>query len=670
MSHIGQQFIAPDGMGVLDNQHTYHYLGRSPQFSRALLCYFDEPPSVHLVWVGLQEYESALINKRIIVHPEQKTLPPWLEVLEGKIIEQIDDLNTRKKRKSNEERIKERLKKIEPLLKKQKQILKSENPFSLIDKYARNHKPSINQKSARLWFFTYVCFGCSKWALTPAFPNCGRGKRTEKAGPKLGCPSYRGKFSGYRCTSAMRDEICTSYMARKKLGRFLTSIYVVSMSKDFGCKSRPFNKGRDYEIYHPSGKPFPTYDQYKYVIHKRIGRDQVQMYLYGETRKRVKASASKGSFTESVSHLLERVEGDAYYLKEVPRGPLSGEPMPPMSIVRLRCFFSGYLVGIGFSYGHERAAAYKMALFSMAIPKTEFCRYFGLEISDEAWPGVGIPPWLKIDRGPGASKELIKEFEERIPITELAPSYEGQSKAVIESSHPKDLKFEGAPMWKKSNLDYVELAKREILRAIKDNNKIDVSARITPSTANLMPTPINLWRYYDERCRTVALPMRFESAVCNLLQAVELTVCEDGVYLEGQRYYSQALSETGMCEKVITQGRYRVWAYTLGVVARRLWVDYQGQLIAVDVLLKVITDDAETHLSLPMLEEINKLRKLQKTKLKDHRLAVELEAMDQFEQETGKDWDGSTLCKGKPKRGTKKARSEYSVVKDVVLGRS
>lgn len=668
MSYIGQQLVAPNGFRNLSKSDIYYYVARNKKTAKVLLCYFMEKPEVKYLWIGLREFEEGLVNDQIVKVQKPNEYPPWLAVMEGKDPSVIDTLRKNKVKKSNEERVGERYKKIEPLLVKKEIIIESDNPFILIDRYARNCNPTINQKSLRCWFFTYICFGLSKWSLTPAFPNCGTSSRKDEGG-KLGRHHRKGKNYGYRMSDVIKETMYAGYSKNKALGRTLKEVYELTVYNEFKCKSRREGENNIAEIYQPGGNPFPSLNQFKYAIDQKIGVKQRQKDLYGETRTRTRLTASKGSYTEYVTHLMERVEADAYYLKERPRGPIDGEPMPPLCVVRIREYLSGYIVGTGFSYGSERAEAYRMALFSMAVSKEYFCSLFGLNINESQWPGIGVPPWLSIDRGPGASKDLIAEFEEKIPLTELAPSYQGQSKAVVESSHPKDLKIEGAPVYKKSNLNYVEMIKRELLRSIKDNETVDVSGRLSPKMINVFPTPINVWNYYDDRFRTDAKPMKFSVAVKNLLVPVTLTLQEDGAYLFGQRYSSDALKESELCEKVIMKGRYEINGYTLGVVARKIWIEYKNKLIEIGIQFNIRTKDSEKYLSIPELEKLDEIRKKHQTQLKDHRVGIELESIDKFESETGKNWYSGSKVRGRISRNSKKSKAEFQDVMSVVQGK-
>lgn len=677
MSYVGQQLIVPNGYGHLTNDRKYHYVARSSSTLRVLLCFFaTQPADVFLEWVGLHEFEEGLVKGDIQLVKEPKQYPPWLARLEGRIITENEDSGNNDEYSKHLKAADNRYQKIKPLFDKVPEICKSENPFVEIDKYARTHKPSINEDSARLWFFSYIVFGKRKTALVPAFINCGHhndeceeiNEEEEEKKLALGRPSKKGKGYGYRLPRSVKKKVIKSYKKRKKLGRYMTKIYRDSMRGDFKCKIRSVNGVK--EFYHPQGSIIPSYWTFRKTVVDEFGLETVQKQLYGETRYRTKKASSKGEFPEEVSHLHEKMEGDAYTVEEVPKGPINGQPMPPLYVVRIRDVLSGYHTGIGFSIGGERRLAYQMALFSMAISKKEYCALFGLEITHDKWPGVGVPEWFSIDKGPGSTGDLIQEFEKQIPVTQLPPSYEGQSKAVVESSHPKNMKNEGQPTYILSNLNYIELMKREIIRTIGDNNAHDVSRRVEPHMAEVFPTPIGLFRHFDERLRTDAIPLDRETAITNLLQKVTVTAHENGVYLEGERYDSDALREAGVCDKVIISGRYKLTAYTLGVVARFLWVQYQSQLIEVEVMLPFRDNDSEKYISITMLKELNKLRKENKMKLISHRLAVQAEAEEWFEKETGKKWDAGSRRKGRAKRRTKEARSEFSYVLAATRGGS
>ena len=173
------------------------------------------------------------------------------------------------------------------------------------------------------------------------------------------------------------EKCIKSYLKRAKLGKHMTKIYEEAMIGDFGCRVVTNSSGMKAYC-HPKGEPFPTYWQFRYRVHLEIGVDAVLKTLYGMARHRNRIASSRGRYSEEVANLMERIEADGYYIKERPKGYVDGTTLPPMCVVVSRDVLSGKKLGIGFSFGAERATAYRMMLFCMAVPKDYFCRLFGV----------------------------------------------------------------------------------------------------------------------------------------------------------------------------------------------------------------------------------------------------------------------------------------------------
>jgi hypothetical protein len=675
MSHIGIQMVAPEGFGPLEKGVVYHFVARNERNQLILFAVFSSAPRkqnmVELVAIKCENFDRGVDENRICVAEKEMALPPWLFHAEGRDLKTLDEYRSRQK--TNEKMVNERFEKILPLLAIEDQILLSDNPFQKIDQHARSKKPEINKVGLRCWFFTYVCFGRDKWMLMPAYPNCGRGRNEDTDispyDPKYGAPSHKGRGCGYRMTEEIKVKVVECYQEHKRLGKWMTEIHADSLREDFGCKSRKAkNQSGLMEFYHPKEDPFPTYYQFKRIVHSRIGKEQVQIDLYGAVRTRTKKSHSKGAFTSNISRILQKVEGDGYYVLERPKGFIDGEPMPPLSVVKIRDYLTGQTVGIGFSLGAERASAYQMALFCMAISKKIFCSYFGLTINENDWPGFGLPKWIRLDRGPGGRTVLIEEFGLQIPINEITPSYQGQSKAVVETSHPKKLKKEGQPKWVFSNKNYVELMKAQIELAIKFNKTNDQSEKFSDFD-ECLPIPNELYRYFSKRLRTDAKTAPFDSLVRNLLSEHMVTVRQegDGVYLHGQRYWSEALESSGILNRVVGNPEFKLSAYSLGVVARNLWVEVDGKLIEVFISFKVLVDNSKHYISILEIEEKDRKRKKFEAQLREHRAAEDAKMKQHYKDQTGKELDTSSQRTGRNK-STRSAQQEFNRTKKVTQG--
>lgn len=334
MSHIGEQFHAPNGHGPLQKDRVYHWLGHhGAHKEKVLLVFFDEKPGAYLTSISRAFFEDAIETAVLLPVPKASTLPPWLKLLEGR------DLTVLQKRRGDaqstyRQMVDKRLSQIQPLIDRAREILSLDAPDKEVNRFARTTVPALNEERARVWFFSYLAFGRDKWVLLPSFVNIGHWDRQqEHSGKKFGRPSLsKGKLSGHAMTDLMRDTVLEAYEQYRGLGVFMTTIYAEAMRKKFGCKVRTIDGkwgAKRKEFFHPSGGPFPSFWQFYRAVRTKFGLEAIQISCYGVTRVRTKNSASKGKFSQEVANLLERIEGDAYYVAEVPKGLIDGEPMPP-----------------------------------------------------------------------------------------------------------------------------------------------------------------------------------------------------------------------------------------------------------------------------------------------------------------------------------------------------
>jgi hypothetical protein len=658
--NAGTQLTAPEGFGPLERGMIYCFLRSDPLRKRVALVHFSTRPKPHATLVVLprHSFEQALLEAVIVPCEKQARLPPWLMAQEGLNFEVLD-LSRPKAVKTYHARVHERLQAIWPLVERADQLLTAEDPALEISRYARQCQPPQHETRLRVWFLSYLCFGRNVWALLPTFHRIGQWDRKQRtADQKLGRPSLaRGRRQGFN-SADLADDICRSYLRYCQEGRYMTQIYVMAIRKAFGCDVKTCD-GRKIFV-QPDGKPFPSYDQFRYRVIQRFGVRQVQQTLYGGARYRTRIAASLGSYTDSVSNLLEQVELDGYFVEEVPRGLLEGTHLPPLCVVRIRCVVSGMIVGIGFSFGSERRAAYRMALFSMVVPKVRYCSFLGITIRHDEWPSCGLSPACVTDRGPGAEAALLQRLAEAIPVREIVPSYSGQSKATIESSNPRTMRAEGRPSYQVSFLNPIEMVRREIFRVLKDNHSMDANNRLTPEMvqAGVTPYPLSIWQYLDARARTNAQPLDFGDAVREFLTPIRLSARDDGLWFHGQRYDSAALRETGILSKVAVSQTMQIHGYLLDLCVRQLWVEIEGRLIQVDAVLQIRDDDGQLYMSLPELEQIAEERRALQSELRLHRPAVAAEYAQRFEEETGCNWDSAQRRAGRPKRGTRAAVQE------------
>jgi hypothetical protein len=670
--HCGNQLIAPKGWGTLRAGETYHFLrGRNDKIM--LLCFTGgrtHQAQVQLLILPQGAFEDAIDDDHVVTCPSQASLPPWLSPLEEIDLSQIDVLRPHAK-KSHASRVEDRLLALMPALEQWEAILDADNPDRLLNTIARNCQPVQNETRYRLWFYTYLCFGRNSWVLLPPFHNAGHHDRFAFPDSKQGRVNRKfGKHYGFGCRHDVVDACIHGWLKHSGPKRTMQDIYQRTMKNEFKCRPVMTAFGT-MDFMQPEGKPFPSYWQFRYRVLQKFGLEAVQLSLYGQIRHRNRKAASKGAFSEAVANLVERVEADAYNTDERPKGFIEGSTLPALSVVIARDVLSGLKLGIGFSFGAERNSAYRAMLFSMAVPKDFFCSLFGIDIEKKHWPNEGVPGFLTLDRGPGASKKLQKDLLTKLPIGETAPSWTAQSKATVESSHPRDIKIEGAPTYRQSDLNPVELAKQEIYRLLNFNRTADMSERFQPTgdLAYVPPDPISLWEYYDRRFRNDSLPMPIADAVRAFLTPLELTINEKGVWLLGQRYESKQFRETGLFDKLKRASTtIKIQGYLLEMVVRHIWVEHEGRLFMLDAMLRVRDDEELLYLSHTELGQWDEIRKDVHSAFRPHQQAVTMGTMQAFEADVGKPWDAAKLQKGKPKKSAI-AQREYEEARQYLSGK-
>lgn len=691
----GTQLCAPEGFDVLRKGVVYHLLRSDDVRERVLLLEFRSKPTKRKVkicahvasvpagaeapalvasantgspdafrpvlhYLSRHRFEQGVNDELIVPCEYQEELPPWFAGLSTDELYQYA-LPRVGRKKSHHDRIDRIVAHLWPLIQNLEQVLAAESPDAVINAHARSCDPIQHETRLRTAFYAYICFGFSRWALHYAVHCIGRWDRMGHE-RKLGRPSrIHGAYHGYGTNDPeMIERILEGYRQFAGPGQHMSRIYRRTLTKVFGCVPQTDPLGRKTFV-HPAGRPFPSLGQFIYRVAQTFPLEVRQIYKYGYARVRNRLTHSQGRFAESVGNLMERTEQDAYCCDQVAIGYLPGSHLPALWVVRIRCIASGMIVGIGFSIGAERASAYRMALFCAAIDKVKFASLFNLELKPDDWPSIGISPYVINDRGPGSTAKADPVDAAFMPIIkEAAPSYSGQSKASIETLHPKKVRLEGKPHYRETRLTIPELAVQEILRAVVDNHSTDISDRLNNEALKdvVLPSPAALWNYLDRKGRNHALNKRFEEAVRAYLTPIELIVRDDAVYFKDARFSSEALKRSGVLQRAHDLGRYKLQGYMLDVCVRHLWVDLGTRLIQIDGKLGIRDGQEQLYVSVAELEQIQQIKQGKKLVLKEHRLVARSEYEGVFEAQTGQVFEQAVLKPGRSRRSKKSSVEE------------
>lgn len=663
--HLGAQVQAENGYKSLSAGRVYHFICRTGV--RVVLVFFSGKEAV-LDFIRFDEFETGLKLGEIRVNIEQQELPEWHKAIRGLSPEHIDQMDKKAGVKVSKRcRALKHLAHFRPLLNQEREVLSAIDPNAAAKKILSAHidPRKVNLTREVNGFWIYLAYGKNLMALYPDYSKVGSWNRIVEGGAKLGRPAKgQGKHHGFRMGPKEVEKILKGFRRHARLGEKQINIWRKTLVHEFGCLTQKNTHGY-YYFSHPLGEAFPSFEQFRYYVLKEIGSKAVHEKLYGKHRVRAKKKTSEGSFIEYSVNLMERVEADAFMSKAHPRGLFDDVPLPRLSIVRTIDQVSGLRLGVGFSQGAEKKSAYRNAAFCMAIPKVKFCSLWGIDIDANSWPSQGLPHRIGVDKGPGEPGFIEAVMEGLVVTVDSAVSYEGQSKAIVESTHPRSNDISGAPNYTLSKHSPYKMAVEEIYRILDENASADASSRLSPSMRRdgVLPFPSNIWAWHMEAMRIAAIQISFDEAVRSFLNPVEFTIKSDGLYLCGRRFDSTAFRETGLLERSRISPNVKVKGYVYELCLRHAWVEVYGHIVELDLQVPVQGEFLDNYFSFEELIQEQEIGNRERQLRIEHRQAVKSEVEAKMLEQHGLSFDDVTRKKGRAKPRSDKARAEMQAIR-------
>ena len=438
-------------------------------------------------------------------------------------------------------------------------------------------------------------------------------------------------------------------------------IYTAAMRKDFGCRSRLKADGKNLELYHPAGEPFPTKATYFYHVRVKFDPLSIKLSKHGRNKTRSNWQATRGSFSEHCWNLMQRVESDAYRVRRLPKGYIEGSDLKPLVVITKRDSASGRITGIGFSVGAETATGYRMATFCEAVGLPKFASFFGITLRDPVGRSCGIAASEIRDRGPGSTPQGMPRDAELVPVgRELTPARAGQSKGIVETSNPKAAKDDDGPSFIRSNLTVAELAKEELFAVATYNEATNVASRIDPAIADLVatPSPNGVWDALERLGRNDSVQVGFDEAVRAFLEVVPATLKRNGVEMAGRNYYAKTPEFEAALQSVAASGGLPVKVYVLTSCIRHIWFEWRDRLIELMVRYPVPVATEVKYMSLDEAVEYAEYAKRRDHEFRGHANAAILSHDEDYHQQTGLQPSRGQRVAGRPRRGSVVAKQE------------
>ena len=392
--------------------------------------------------------------------------------------------------------------------------------------------------------------------LIPDFMNSGAkgAKRTTQV-QKLGRPRIFTSGVG-----AIVDE-----QIEKLFRRVIDKYLLTEKQHSFPYAHRKFKTL--YETYYPD------------VTESEIPSNWQMMHFYkreyGQIEK-IKSRANKIEYLKDIQPLLStananvlgpgsRFEIDAtiadiYLISDSDRKNIVGRPIVYIVID----VFSRMVVGLYIGFENPSYVAAMQALAMAMTDKIAYCKEYGIDISYDEWPVIGLPDAILADRGELLGHQieaLERNFSVRIENT---PPYRGDAKGIVERNFGtlqanfkpfapgvvtgnKIKKHGGKDYRLEATLTVHEFTEIIVASILMRNNyhplvKYD---RSIDMPSDLTMTPLSLWNWGLQH-RTGRLRTVSEDALkVSLLPRTKATFSDLGVCIFGVYYISQEILENG-----------------------------------------------------------------------------------------------------------------------------
>lgn len=341
--------------------------------------------------------------------------------------------------------------------------------------------------------------------------------------------------------------------------------------------------------------------------------------------------------------------------------------LPPMHRTIVKEVRSTAVIGLYTGWESPSPSTALQAVLSSAESKVELCRRFGIEITDDEWPGL-LSKLFLVDNGEmkaAAVTEAEKEFRFGVEYTK---TYSGQSKSAVENQHHTDHKrldhkLPGSTGGRQRERgekhpalealwNYFEYMRELLLMIIEYNNEeVPSLAPTAMLKEGVRPSRINILKWMMARNMRADIPCNVDLLRAYTLPSVPAVVTKTGIrllmpdgvrHVPHLRFFAPALMKSHHFIKAVKNGSAvkvsvkmkegdlgRVWiALPSGLTEIpnvSLDADYVREATLVDHLQRVESDDLRKDKEKPVREQ-SKLDELLRRQGVTDRAKKELDA--------------------------------------------
>jgi len=439
---------------------------------------------------------------------------------------------------------------------------------------------NVDRKSLARLLTKYWQNGQDKMALLPAFANSGGSGRDRSPTTKaLGAPKQPRTIAVDRAAKFIVDDDAKTKF-KKALKKYYLKEAGLTLSKTYENLLKD-SYSKELNLAEACGRfpLIPTKKQFRYWRTKLFSKEQIIKQRTSENdylrnKRGALGSITDQSYLPGVHFEIDATVADVHIVSELGAQYVLGRPT--IYIVADRA--SRMIVGMHVSLYHASWRAARQALTNSFLPKSIYCKSFGLNVEDSEWPCCHIPKELVCDNGEMIGIQPNKALT---PMTKLSftPPYRPDCKGVVEKRFDiinKEVLHEllgttrgvqvvrGSRDPRKDAIYTLKEVTAEIIKAVLEHNRsiLEGLAYSSPLIIenDLSPTPLNYWKIHLAKHRHELQTANTDEVIARLLPSAEVSMTRSGIYFSGMYYSCSEVEELNLASVARSSGQWRLEA--------------------------------------------------------------------------------------------------------------
>lgn len=438
--------------------------------------------------------------------------------------------------------------------------------IALFDKKIRNQKiKSVLEVTdeSRLYVTRqlrrYWQRGMSPDALAPDYTKCGAPGQDRIGTQKLGSKRTTSPGDGVPIT----EEVANLFRLA------IEGFYLVKGNVDLKAARTKANGLLKSKYPTIKKEDLPTERQFRYFYNKHYAKSLVVQartpsIQYAKDVVPSHSTSATNNFGPGARYEIDATIADLHLVSEHDPDRIVGRPI----VYKVKDVFSRMTVGLYVGLENPSWATASIALAHAFCDKVEYCRRFGIEITESDWPSIGTPATITADRGELLGKHgdiLVNRFGITLSNTR---AYRGDDKGIVEKSfhmmHVDILPYvegkvepingkkkAGKRTELSANLTLYDFTKMVIISEINRNTSIPLEGYDFESDmpTDLPAIPVKLWHWGVKNRTGVLREVDPKLTYVNMLPHSKATISPSGICIKGMYYTCAEAIELGWFHK-------------------------------------------------------------------------------------------------------------------------